>query len=93
MTPPGKMAEEYPGWSAVAKLAIGIIGATLTVVGTLVASAAEKQAKALEELKAAVYAGQKDNAVLDNRVTTVEHGLAETKDRVKVLESRLFKEK
>ena len=50
MTPPGKMAEEYPGWSAVAKLAIGIIGATLTVVGTLVASAAEKQAKALEEL-------------------------------------------
>ena len=93
MTPPGKMAEEYPGWSAVAKLAIGIIGATLTVVGTLVASAAEKQAKALEELKAAVYAGQKDNAVLDNRVTTVEHGLAETKDRVRVLEFRLFKEK
>jgi len=93
MTPPGKMAEDYPGWSAVAKIAIGIIGATLTVVGTMVASAAEKQAKALEELKAAVYAGQKENAVLDNRVTTVEHGLAETKDRVKVLESRLFKEK
>lgn len=93
MTPPGKIAEAYPGWNAVAKIAIGIVGVLLTCVGTWVANTNERQAKALEELKAAVYAGQKDNAVLENRTTTLEHGLAETKDRVKVLESRIMKEK
>lgn len=93
MTPPGKMNEVYPGWNAVAKVAIGVIGAILTIVGSWVATASERQAKALEDLKAVVYAGQKDSAVLNNRVQTVETGLAETKDRVKVLESKLLKEK
>ena len=90
MTPP---KFDHPGWNAVAKVSMSIIGALLIITVGWAARAAERQSEALEQLKEAVYAGQKDNAVLDNRVTTVEHGLAETKDRVKVLESRLFKEK
>ena len=92
MTPPGSAPSRrttdqgHISWSLVAKLAIAIIGALLTF-------AINRFATAFEELKTVVYATQKDSAVIDNRVTTVEHGLAETKDRVKVLESRIMKEK
>lgn len=90
MTPP-KL--DHPGWNAVAKVALSIIGAMLVIVVGWAARAAERQSEALEELKKAVYSGQKDDAVLEKRVETVESGLAETKDRVRVIESKLMKEK
>ena len=83
--------KDIPSWFS--RILLGAVGVLLTFVGTWVARSADKQATALEELKAAVYSGREDTAVLKNRVTTVEGGLAETKDRVKVLESRLLKEK
>lgn len=86
MTPPGKMAEEYPGWSAVAKVAIGIVGALLTLVGTWVARASESQAKAFKDLEAAVYNGQTKAAVLEVKVDNID-------TRVRIIESRLHKEK
>ena len=90
MTPPRL---DHPGWNAVAKVALSIIGALLVIVVGWAARAAEKQSEALDELKEAVYSGQKTDAVLENRVTTVEGSLAETKERVKTIESKLMKEK
>ncbi len=92
MTPPGSTPSRRANdhnlitWGIVAKIAIAIIGTLLTF-------AINRFATAFEELKTVVYATQKDSAVIDNRVTNVEHGLTETKDRVTVLESKLMKEK
>ena len=90
MTPP-KL--DHPGWNAVAKVSMSMIGALLIITVGWAARAAERQSEALEQLKEAVYSGQKDNAVLENRVKTVESSLEETKNRVRVIESRLIKDR
>ena len=82
--------KDIPSWFA--KILLGAVGVLLTMVGAWVARSADKQATALEELKAAVYAGREDTAVLKNRVTTVEGDVAEIKQQVKYIESRLHKE-
>jgi len=75
--------KDIPGWFS--KILLGIIGVLLTAVGAWVAKAADRQATALEELKAAVYSGQTRAAVLETKVDGIE-------TRVKRLEARVYKE-
>lgn len=45
------------------------------------------------EMRVAVYTGQTEQAVMRNRMSTVEKDVAETKEAVKVIEAKLLKEK
>ena len=76
--------KDIPGWFA--KILLGVIGVLLTAVGTWVASASERQARAFKDLESAVYKGQTSIAVLENKVENID-------TRVKIIEAKLYKEK
>lgn len=78
---PSKTADA-PDWSSIAKWALGIIGAMLTMVVAMAGAAAEKQARALDQLKEAVYNSQAKSAVLETKVDNIN-------TRVLKIEARL----
>jgi uncharacterized protein involved in exopolysaccharide biosynthesis len=82
--------DSHPTWNIIAKVMFAVLGALFTAALAWSARASEESAKAFAELKEVVYNGQTKNAVLENRVGTIEKEQDKVTERVRKLESRVF---